>query len=270
MRARALPPSRRRGGRSLLRATPAHAAGRADERRHRRHRGAARLRRREGVAPTATRPTWARPPSRATTTPAAAAPSSPARSRGRPTRRRAAQRLAVRPRRRRRRRRRGAGADRRGLAVLPGVRRPGRDAARGRRLPPRRLVTYTPVLMVQFFDSTYDLAGTTMVGAQTGPGGQPADAVVRRLLGRRARRPRAVLAAASARRTPATAARARGASAGTPTPGRTPRAAPADRRPRRRPSRRRAARRARRACRPTVRPSLAPGSRRTARRPPTG
>jgi hypothetical protein len=33
---------------------------------------------------------------------------------------------------------------------------------------PRDGVTYTPVLMVQFYDSTYQLTGTTMVGAQVG------------------------------------------------------------------------------------------------------
>ena len=33
---------------------------------------------------------------------------------------------------------------------------------------PRDGVTYTPVLMVQFYDSTYRLTGTTMIGAQTG------------------------------------------------------------------------------------------------------
>jgi hypothetical protein len=33
---------------------------------------------------------------------------------------------------------------------------------------PRDGVTYTPVLVVQFFDSTYSLTGTTMVGAQSG------------------------------------------------------------------------------------------------------
>jgi hypothetical protein len=35
-------------------------------------------------------------------------------------------------------------------------------------LVPRDGATYTPVLMVQFYDSTYQLTGTTMVGAQTG------------------------------------------------------------------------------------------------------
>jgi hypothetical protein len=33
---------------------------------------------------------------------------------------------------------------------------------------PRDGVTYTPVLMVQFYDSTYRLTGTAMVGAQAG------------------------------------------------------------------------------------------------------
>jgi hypothetical protein len=33
---------------------------------------------------------------------------------------------------------------------------------------PRDGVTYTPVLMVQFYDATYRLTGTTMVGAQSG------------------------------------------------------------------------------------------------------
>ena len=33
---------------------------------------------------------------------------------------------------------------------------------------PRDDVVYTPVLMVQFYDSTYRLTGTTMIGAQTG------------------------------------------------------------------------------------------------------
>jgi hypothetical protein len=33
---------------------------------------------------------------------------------------------------------------------------------------PRDGVTYTPVLVVQFYDSTYRLTGTTMVGAQSG------------------------------------------------------------------------------------------------------
>jgi hypothetical protein len=33
---------------------------------------------------------------------------------------------------------------------------------------PRDGVTYTPVLMVQFYDSTYQLTGTSMVGAQAG------------------------------------------------------------------------------------------------------
>ena len=33
---------------------------------------------------------------------------------------------------------------------------------------PRDGVTYTPVLTVQFFDSTYRLTGTTMVAAQAG------------------------------------------------------------------------------------------------------
>ena len=105
---------------------------------------------------------------------------------------------------------------------------------------PRDGVTYTPVLTVQFFDSTYRLTGTTMVARPGGRlAGQPADAVVRRLLVRRRRRPRAVRPrATSARRTPATAARARGASAGTPTRARTPRAATAGRRPRRSPTRR--------------------------------
>jgi hypothetical protein len=33
---------------------------------------------------------------------------------------------------------------------------------------PRDGVAYTPVLMVQFYDSTYQLTGATMIGAQSG------------------------------------------------------------------------------------------------------
>ena len=65
---------------------------------------------------------------------------------------------------------------------------------------PRDGVTYTPVLMVQFYDSTYRLTGTTH-GRRPGGrlAGQPADAVVRRLLVRRRRRPRAVRLGATRR-----------------------------------------------------------------------
>ena len=105
---------------------------------------------------------------------------------------------------------------------------------------PRDGVTYTPVLTVQFFDSTYRLTGTTMVAAQAGAWlvRLPTPSFGDYWYVAAADLVQCDLGAPSARRTPATAARARGASAGTPTRGRTPRAATAGRRPRRSPTRR--------------------------------